>query len=86
MLPPEDIHVYSIDEVLMDVTGYLNTYGLTAKELASRMILDIQRTVGITAAGGRGHQPVPGEGGHGHWRQARPARRARGCASRSWTR
>ena len=51
---PEDIHVYSIDEVLMDVTGYLNTYGLTAKELASRMILDIQRTVGITAAGGVG--------------------------------
>ena len=51
---PEDIHVYSIDEVLMDVTAYLNTYGLTAKELASRMILDIQRTVGITAAGGVG--------------------------------
>ena len=51
---PEDIHVYSIDEVLMDVTGYLNTYGLTAKELASRMIMDIQRTVGITAAGGVG--------------------------------
>ena len=51
---PEDIHVYSIDEVLMDVTGYLNTYSLTAKELASRMILDIQRTVGITAAGGVG--------------------------------
>ena len=50
----EDIHVYSIDEVLMDVTGYLNTYSLTAKELASRMILDIQRTVGITAAGGVG--------------------------------
>ena len=38
----------------MDVTAYLNTYGLTAKELASRMILDIQRTVGITAAGGVG--------------------------------
>ena len=51
---PEDIHVYSIDEVFMDVTAYLNTYGLTAKELASRMILDIQRTVGITAAGGVG--------------------------------
>ena len=28
---PEDIHVYSIDEVLMDVTGYLNTYGLNAR-------------------------------------------------------
>ena len=51
---PEDIHVYSIDEVLMDVTAYLNTYGLTAKELAVQMILDVQRTVGITAAAGIG--------------------------------
>jgi len=33
-IAPEDIHVYSIDEVFMDVTSYLNTYKLTAHELA----------------------------------------------------
>ncbi len=31
-LAPEDIHVYSIDEIMCDVTDYLNTYGMTAKE------------------------------------------------------
>ena len=43
---PEDIHVYSIDEVFMDVTSYLNTYGLSAKELAQKMILDVLNTTG----------------------------------------
>ncbi len=51
---PEDIHVYSIDEVFIDATAYLETYNLTPKELAVRMILDVQRTVGITAAAGIG--------------------------------
>ena len=51
---PEDIHVYSIDEVFIDVTAYLKTYNLTPKELAVQMILDVQRTVGITAAAGIG--------------------------------
>ena len=51
---PEDIHVYSIDEVFVDATAYLKTYNLTPKELAVRMILDVQRTVGITAAAGIG--------------------------------
>ena len=50
----EDIHVYSIDEVFIDATAYLETYNLTPKELAVRMILDVQRTVGITAAAGIG--------------------------------
>lgn len=50
----EDIHVYSIDEVLMDVTGYLKTYGMTARELAGTMIRDVLRTTGITAAAGIG--------------------------------
>lgn len=53
-IAPEDIHVYSIDEVMMDVTGYLNTYGMTARELAAEMILDVQRTTGVTAAAGIG--------------------------------
>ncbi|MCF0216433.1 MAG: DNA methylase [Fibrobacteraceae bacterium] len=50
----EDIHVYSIDEVFMDVTAYLKTYKMTAKELAMKMILDVLRTTGITATAGIG--------------------------------
>ena len=51
---PEDIHTYSIDEVLMDVTGYLETYRTTARELAKAMILDVLHTTGITATAGIG--------------------------------
>ena len=51
---PEDTVVYSIDEVFMDVTGYLNTYGLTAHELAMKIILDVLNTTGITATAGIG--------------------------------
>lgn len=51
---PEDIHVYSIDEVFMDVTGYLQAYRMTARQLAQKMILDVQNTTGITAAAGIG--------------------------------
>ena len=53
-IAPEDIHVYSIDEVFMDVTHYLDTYGVTARELARTMILDVLNTTGITAAAGIG--------------------------------
>ena len=49
---PEDIHVYSIDEVFMDVTAYLGTYRLTARELARKMILDVLKATGITATAG----------------------------------
>jgi DNA polymerase V len=51
---PEDIHVYSIDEVFMDVTAYLKTYGLTPHDLAMKMILDVLATTGITATAGIG--------------------------------
>ncbi len=51
---PEDIHVYSIDEVFMDVTHYLNTYHLTPRELARKMILDVLENTGITATAGIG--------------------------------
>lgn len=51
---PEDIHVYSIDEVFMDVTGYLDAYGLSPRELAMRIILDVLDTTGITATAGIG--------------------------------
>ena len=50
----EDIHVYSIDEVFMDVTQYLNIYKVTAHELAMRMIRDVLATTGITATAGIG--------------------------------
>ncbi|EWM54531.1 DNA methylase [Ruminococcus flavefaciens] len=51
---PEDIHVYSIDEVLIDATPYLETYGVTAHELAMIMIRDVLRATGITATAGIG--------------------------------
>jgi len=53
-IAPEDIHVYSIDEVFIDVTDYLKTYKLTARELAMKMILDVLKTTGITATAGIG--------------------------------
>lgn len=53
-IAPEDIHVYSIDEVFIDVTNYLNTYNLSAHELATKMILDVLETTGITATAGIG--------------------------------
>ena len=53
-IAPEDIHVYSIDEVMIDATSYLGTYHMTARELARTMILDVLRTTGITATAGIG--------------------------------
>jgi len=53
-IAPEDIHVYSIDEVFMDVTDYLRTYEFTARELVMKMILDVLKTTGITATAGIG--------------------------------
>src|SRR5574344_1184417 len=51
---PEDIHVYSIDEVFMDVSNYLGTYKMTAHELAMMMIHDVLKHTGITATAGIG--------------------------------
>ncbi len=51
---PEDLYVYSIDEVFMDVTHYLGTYGLTPRELAKKIIWDVIQETGITAAAGIG--------------------------------
>lgn len=53
-IAPEDIHVYSIDEVFMDVTQYLGIYKMTAKELASKIIRQIEKETGITATAGIG--------------------------------
>lgn len=51
---PEDIVIYSIDEVFMDVTNYLTAYKLIARELARKIILDVIETTGITATAGIG--------------------------------
>ncbi len=53
-IAPEDIHVYSIDEVIMDVSAYLKTYGMTAHELAMKMIREVLAETGITATAGIG--------------------------------
>ncbi len=51
---PEDIHVYSIDEVFMDVTPYLKSAKMTAREFAVTIIRDVLADTGITATAGIG--------------------------------
>ena len=73
----EDIQVYSIDEVFIDATDYLRLYGISAHELALRMIRDVLKETGITATAGIGpnlylakiamdieakHSPADGDG------------------------
>ena len=53
-IAPEDIHVYSIDEVIMDVTAYLRTYSMTAHQLAMKMIREVLKETGVTATAGIG--------------------------------
>lgn len=53
-IAPEDIHVYSIDEVFLDVTQYLDVYRMDAHGLAMTIIHDVLRTTGITATAGIG--------------------------------
>ena len=53
-IAPEDMHVYSVDEVFIDATAYLNTYQMTAHELALKMIRDVLHETGVTATAGIG--------------------------------
>ena len=53
-IAPEDIHVYSVDEVFIDATGYLAASGLNARELAMKLILEVLNETGITATAGIG--------------------------------
>jgi len=53
-IAPEDIHVYSIDEVFMDVTSYLKNYRMTAHELAMKIIREVLAETGVTATAGIG--------------------------------
>lgn len=50
----DDIYVYSIDEVFIDVTHYLKTYHMTARELVTHVIQDVYKSTGITATAGIG--------------------------------
>ena len=51
---PEDIYAYSVDEVFCDLSQYLKTYKMTAKELVTKVIQDVYNTTGITATAGIG--------------------------------
>lgn len=53
-IAPEDIHVYSVDEVFIDVTSYIKTYEKTPRELAMMLIMDVLKETGITATAGIG--------------------------------
>ena len=53
-IAPEDIQVYSIDEVFIDVTNYLKAYGLTARKLAAKIIKEVLKQTGITVTAGIG--------------------------------
>ena len=53
-IAPEDIVVYSIDEVFIDVTSYLSLYNMTAYDLAMTMIREVLYTTGLTATAGIG--------------------------------
>ena len=50
----EDIHVYSVDEVFIDATGYLRMYGMTGRELAKMLVSEVEKQTGITATAGVG--------------------------------
>jgi DNA polymerase V len=53
-IAPEDIHVYSIDEVFIDATDYLKTYNLTPREMTMMLVQEVLKTTGVTATAGVG--------------------------------
>lgn len=53
-IAPEDIYTYSIDESFLDVTSYLKMYGMTAKELAKKIVEDVRETIGTVSTCGIG--------------------------------
>ncbi len=53
-IAPEDIHVYSVDEVFIDASHYTTLYKMSAQELATTMIHEVLRETGITATAGVG--------------------------------
>ena len=71
---PEDIVVYSIDEVFMDITDYLPASGMSAREFARKIILDVMDTTGITATAGIGTNLFSLQGCNGYRSKASPGR------------
>ena len=70
---PADIYPYSIDEVFIDVTGYLPYYHMSAHELAMTMVREVLYNTGITATAGIGtNQPLPCKAGHGYCGKTHP--------------
>lgn len=63
---PEDIHVYSVDEVFIDVTSYLPFYRMSARELAVKVIRDVLSETGITATAGIAPNLFFVQSGYGH--------------------
>ena len=53
-IAPEDIHIYSVDEVFIDITSYLQTYNMTPHELTLKLVREVLRETGITATAGIG--------------------------------
>ena len=53
-IAPEDMHVYSIDEVFIDVTRYLKRYGLSPKQMADMLMGEVYRRIGVRATAGVG--------------------------------
>ena len=53
-IAPEDMHIYSIDEVFIDATPYLRTYGVDAHDFAMMLIRDVLKSTGVTATAGIG--------------------------------
>jgi len=53
-IAPEDIHIYSVDEVFIDVTNYLQTYDMTPHELTLKLVREVLKETGITATAGIG--------------------------------
>ena len=71
-IAPEDIHVYSIDEVFIDLTTYLGSAGLTPHEFAMMMIRDVYQTTGITATAGIGTNMYLAKNRYGYCSKAYP--------------
>ena len=53
-IAPEDIYAYSVDEVFIDASGYLKTYGLNAHDFARLLVREVFKETGITATAGIG--------------------------------
>ena len=76
--------MYWIDEVFMDATHYLNTYQMTAEELAGKIIRDVLETTGITSTAGIGSESVSQQDCHGHCGETYSRRTGTACGLQVW--